>query len=406
MSPHQLTHDWNHDASAKARPVTLLADDTLRDGLQSPSVTTPTVEEKIEILARMDALGIDTVDIGLPGASSKAEKEVERLARAMAAGRMKLHANCAARAIPSDIKAIAEIAQRAGVAIECGVFAGAGPIRQFAEGSSLDDLRRRTDDAVKGAVKEGLSVTYVSEDTTRSTPDSLRLIIAAAVHAGATRLCVTDSVGCATPFGAVAVVDFVNALVHELGAAVGIDWHGHGDRGLALAASLAAFEAGATRLHGAALGIGERGGNTPLDLLLVNLVMMGYRTQDLTGLGAYCETVSHACEVPIPRNYPVIGSDAFVTSTGMHAAAFVKALRNGDRALMDSVFAAVPADLVGRKPDIEIGPTSAKANVVFWLESRGLPAKADVVDRIYAVAKASSRTLTHDQIQSILERKI
>ena len=403
---HPLTHDWNQDAAATSRPVAMLDDETLRDGLQSPSVRTPSIEEKIDILTRMDGLDIDTADIGLPGAGPKVAKDVERLAKAIATRRLKVRANCAARTLVADIKPIAEITQRTGVPIECCTFIGSSPIRQFAEGWSLDYLRRCTEDALTFAVKEGLTVMYVTEDTTRADPDALRLLYTTAIRAGASRVCIADTVGHATPKGAKAVVHFVKSLIDELGVDVGIDWHGHSDRGLGVASSIAALEAGATRLHGAAMGIGERCGNTPIDLLLVNLVMMGYRDQDLTTLGAYCEAVSRACEVPIPKNYPVIGADAFRTATGVHAAAVVKAFRKGDRALMDAVYASVPASLVGRQQEIEIGPLSGKSNVVFWLESRGFPVNDEVVDRVFAAAKASNRTLTQDQIRSILEQKV
>jgi 2-isopropylmalate synthase len=210
-----------------------------------------------------------------------------------------------------------------------------------------------------------------------------------AIRAGASRLCIADTVGHATPNGAKAVVRFVKSVVADLGVAdVGIDWHGHRDRGFGVASSIAALEAGATRLHGAALGIGERCGNTPIDLLLVNLVMMGYIERDLSGLPAYAAAVARVCDVSIAPNYPVIGADAFRTATGVHAAAVVKAFRKGDRALMDAVYAAVPASLVGRHQEIEVGPMSGRSNVVFWLESRGLPATDEVVDRIFAAAKA------------------
>ncbi len=405
ITPHPLIYDWNHDA-AGPRPVAMLDDETLRDGLQSPSVRMPSIDAKIDILTRMDALGIDTADIGLPGAGPKVADDVERLARAIAEGRLSIRANCAARTVIADIKPIVEIAQRTGVPLEVCAFIGSSPIRQFAEGWSLDYLEKATGEALTFAVKEGLSVMYVTEDTTRADPDSLRRLFTTAIRSGASRLCIADTVGHSTPTGARAVVRFVKALVQELDADVGIDWHGHRDRGFGVASSIAALEAGATRLHGAALGIGERCGNTPMDLLLVNLVMMGYRDQDLTSLGAYCEAVSRACDVPIPKNYPVVGADAFRTATGVHAAAVVKAFRKGDRALMDAVYAAVPASLVGREQEIEVGPMSGKSNVVFWLESRGLPVTDEVVDRIFAVAKASNRMLTHEQIQSILDQKV
>ena len=404
MQPHPLIYDWNHDAVADGptKPVAMLDDETLRDGLQSPSVRNPTIDEKIGILHHMDALGIDTADIGLPGAGPKVARDVERLARAIAEGRLKIQANCAARTVVADIKPIDEIQQRTGVPIECGAFIGSSPIRQYAEGWTLDYLQKTTEEAIEFAVKEGVTVMYVTEDTTRADPESLRRLFTAAIRAGAKRLCVADTVGHATPNGARAVVTFVRSLIQELGVDVGIDWHGHRDRGFGVSSSLAALEAGATRLHGAALGIGERCGNTPIDLLLVNLVMMGYIERDLSGLPAYAAAVARVCDVSIAPNYPVIGADAFRTATGVHAAAVVKAFRKGDRALMDAVYAAVPASLVGRHQEIEVGPMSGRSNVVFWLESRGLPATDEVVDRIFSAAKASERTLTHEQIESLI----
>jgi 2-isopropylmalate synthase len=405
IAPHPLIYDWNHDAVAAgpARPVAMLDDETLRDGLQSPSVRTPTIEEKIGILHHMDALGIDTADIGLPGAGPRVAKDVERLARAIGEGRLRIRANCAARTMVADIKPIADIQQRTGVPLEVGAFIGSSPIRQYAEGWTLDYLQKTTEDALCFAAKEGLTTMYVTEDTTRADPESLRRLFTTAIRAGAKRLCVADTVGHATPNGAKAVVTFVKALIHELGAdEVGIDWHGHRDRGFGVASSIAALEAGATRLHGAALGIGERCGNTPIDLLMVNLVMMGYRDNDLSSLPAYAKAVADACDVRIAPNYPVIGADAFRTATGVHAAAVVKAFRKNDRALMDAVYAAVPASLVGRQQEIEVGPMSGKSNVIFWLESRGLPATEEIVDRVFAAAKASNRTLTHEQVQSLV----
>jgi len=382
----------------------MLDDETLRDGLQSPSVRTPTIDEKIDILRRMDALGIDTANIGLPGAGPQVAADVERLARAIGELRLKIRPNCAARTVTADIRPIAEISQRTGIAIECCAFIGSSPIRQHTEGWTLEFLQKTTEDAIGYAVREGLKVLYVTEDTTRADPRSLRALFTTALRSGASRLCIADTVGHATPAGAGAVVRYVKELLAELGSDAGIDWHGHSDRGFGVASALAALEAGATRLHGSALGIGERSGNTPMDLLMVNLVMMGYIDRDLTTLPAYCEAVSRACDVPIPTNYPVVGADAFRTATGVHASAVMKAFRKQDRALMDAVYAAVPATLVGREQEIEVGPLSGRSNVVFWLERRNLPATDDIVERIFRAAKASSRTLTHDQMLELIQK--
>jgi 2-isopropylmalate synthase len=286
--------------------------------------------------------------------------------------------------------------------IEVGAFIGSSPLRQYAEGWGIDQLLKLTEEAITFAVREGIPVMYVTEDTTRADPDTLRQLYSTAIRAGASRVCIADTVGHATPIGTAAVVRFVASVVEECGGGVGIDWHGHRDRDLAVINSLAALEAGATRVHGAAIGIGERVGNTPMDLLLVNLVLMGYITRDLSSLVEYCETVSQATGVPIPSNYPVVGRDAFRTATGVHAAAVIKAFRKQDRALVDAVYSAVPASLVGREQEIEIGPMSGKSNVIFWLEKRGLPVTDELVDRIFAKAKRSASVLEEQEILSEL----
>ncbi len=329
-------------------------------------------------------------------------RDVERLAREIGSARLRVRANCAARTHVSDIQPIADVVQRTGVPIECCTFIGSSPIRQYTEGWTLDWLLRCTEEAITFAVGHGLDVMYVTEDTTRADPDTLRAIYRCAIRAGAKRICIADTVGHATPAGAAAVVRFVAGVIRETGAEVGLDWHGHRDRDLAVMNSIAALDAGATRLHGAALGIGERVGNTPMDLLLVNLVLMGYLSRDLHALNDYCRTVAEACAVTIPDNYPVIGRDAFRTATGVHAAAVVKAWRKGDRALMDAVYSAIPASLIGREQVIDIGPMSGKSNVIYWLETRGIVATDALVERVFRRAKASATVLTEEEILAVV----
>jgi 2-isopropylmalate synthase len=399
---HPLIHDWNRTDAPKPGTV-LLDDETLRDGLQSPSVRCPTIDEKLTILHLIDRLGIDTADIGLPGAGPHVVRDVERLAKEIVDQRLKVAANCAARTLVADIKPIAEISQRAGMAIEVGTFIGSSPLRQYAEGWTLDQLLKLTEEAVTFAVGEGLPVLYVTEDTTRADPDTLRALYSTAIRAGAKRVCIADTVGHATPHGTAAVVKFIASVVEECGGGVGIDWHGHRDRDFGVINTLAALEAGATRLHGTAIGIGERVGNTPMDLLLVNLVLMGYIERDLSALGEYCETVSAATGVPIPANYPVVGHDAFRTATGVHAAAVIKAFRKNDLALIDAVYSGVPASLIGREQQIDVGPMSGKSNVVFWLERHGYTASDELVERIFTLAKSSATVLTAEEIVAQIE---
>ena len=393
-----LVFDWNRESPAPKPPVVLLNDETLRDGLQSPSVRAPSIDQKLRILHLLDRIGIDTADIGLPGAGPHVVRDVERLALEILDCRLKVQANCAARTVVADIQPIADIVQRTGLPIEVGCFIGSSPIRIYAEDWNVDYLQRCTEEAVGFAVRQGLKVMYVTEDTTRSNPETLRRLFEAAINAGAHRVCIADTVGHATPAGARAVVRFVKQIIDDMGADVGIDWHGHRDRDMGTINSLAALEAGASRVHGTMLGIGERVGNTPMDLLMVNLVLMGWIERDLTHLNDLVQAVSEGTGEPIPDNYPVFGRDAFRTATGVHAAAVVKAFHKNDPDLADTVYSGVPARLVGRTQQIEIGPMSGKSNVLFWLERRGIKADEDLIDRIFRRAKASRTVLTEDEV--------
>src|SRR5439155_27083764 len=146
-------------------------------------------------------------------------------------------------------------------------------------------------------------------------------------------------------------------------------WHRHCDRGRAVAECLAALVAGAECVHGCALGLGERVGNTQMDQMLVNLKLMGippWAERDVSKLKQYCQAVSRATGVPIPANYPVVGEDAFRTATGVHAAAVIKAYKKNDTELADAVYSGVPAKLFGLEQIIDVGPMSGKSNVLFW----------------------------------------
>ena len=402
-APERLIHDWAAGgAPAPARPP-MLDDETLRDGLQSPSVADPSVEVKVEILHLMNGLGIETADVGLPGAGPRQREAVERLCREIGQHRLRIRANCAGRTVVADIQPMADLVQRTGVPIEACIFIGSSPIRQYAEEWALDHILRHTEEAVRFAVGEGLDVMYVTEDTIRSSPDDLRRLLTAAVRAGAKRVCLCDTVGAAVPQGVRNLVAWTKALLAELGSAeVGIDWHGHRDRGLDVANTLAAVEAGATRVHGTALGVGERVGNTPMQQLLVNLRLLGWRDDDLTTLPDYCAAVSHAVGVPIPANWPIVGRDAFRTATGVHAAAVIKAQKKGADWLADRIYSGVPASWVGRAQEIEIGHMSGGSNVLHYLRSRGLPTDQAVVDAVMALAKRSERLLSEQDVREVV----
>ncbi len=401
----KLIYDWNnvhHGMFYPAAHRVLLNDESLRDGLQSPSVRDPSLSEKVEILHLMEALGIDSLDLGLPGAGPRAVEAVETLAREIVDNRMNIRGNCAARTHENDIRPIAEIVQRTGLPIEAATFLGSSPIRRYTEGWTDDFLLHTTERAVKYARSLGLEVMYVTEDTTRCDPETVKRLYRTAVNNGARAIVICDTCGHATPMGVFALVKFVmEEVVKPSGENIRVDWHGHCDRGLAVANSMAALAAGADCVHACATGIGERFGNTQMDLMLVNLKLMGVEPwvrQDLTHLKDYCRAVARATGIPIPKNYPVVGEDAFRTATGVHAAAVIKALKKNDLELANTVYSGVPAHFFGLEQVIDVGPMSGKSNIIFWLERRGIACTDDVVDRIYRRAKSSDRTLTDAEI--------
>jgi isopropylmalate/homocitrate/citramalate synthase len=402
-----LIYDWNSSQGPELtlRGRAMLDDETLRDGLQSPSVLDPPIEKKIQILHLMEDLGIDSVNLGLPGAGPRAKADVLRLAQEIASSKLRIRPNCAARTVESDIRPIAEVVQAAGVEIEAATFLGSSPIRQYAEDWTLDFLLRTTEKAVKFVVSMGLPPMYVTEDTTRARPEVVKKLYTTAIECGARAIVVCDTVGHVTPRGVKALLGFVmEEVVKPSGAKVRMDWHGHSDRGLAVANSLAAFEAGADQVHAAALGIGERVGNTPMEQMLVNLRLMGARgvaDRDLMKLKEYCDAVSEAVGVPIAANRPIVGSDAFRTATGVHAAAVIKAYRKNDAALANQVYSGVPSHWFGLDQKIEIGPMSGKSNVIFWLEKRGIKPTEELVEKIFARAKQSDRLLTEAELLEI-----
>lgn len=405
MDKNELIYDWNRVGAPDRAPRPLeLNDETLRDGLQSPSVIDPPIDKKIEILHLMDSLGIDAADIGLPGAGPRAVSDVTRLAQEIADCKLDIKPNCAARTVIADIAPIIDVSQKVGIPIEACTFIGSSPIRQYAEGWSLEMMLTATEEAVKFAASHGLSVMYVTEDTTRATPANVRALYRAAIEAGARRICVCDTVGHATPDGVRALIGFVKDLIREMNMEdeVKIDWHGHQDRGLGVINSIAAYEAGADRLHGTALGIGERVGNAPMDQLLVNLQLMGYIDRDLRNLTRYCDAVSVSTGIPISISYPIVGRDAFRTATGVHAAAVIKAFNKGDDWLADMVYSGVPAKMLNREQSIEIGPMSGKSNVIFWLQRNGIDPTKELVDRIFNCAKQSDSVLTDEQVKGLI----
>ena len=394
MQHDELIHDWNVPDKRSARIQ--FDDETLRDGLQSPSARDPELGQKIELVRLMDELGIDTADVGLPGAGARAREHITTLVREMKS--LRITPNVACRTVIGDIAPIVDVVQATGSPVEVCAFIGSSPIRQYAENWEMETMLKLSREAVEFSVKNGLPTMFVTEDTTRAKPEHVRALYSTAIEAGARRICVCDTCGHATPSGVRKLITFVKSIVDERKADVGIDWHGHRDRGLGLANSLAAIEAGATRVHATALGVGERAGNTEMDLLLVNLRLAGLIDNDLSQLGAYVKLASDSIGLPIPANYSVFGKDAFETGTGVHAAAVIKAFKKGDSWLANRVYSGVPADLVGLEQVIAVGPMSGKSNVTYFLEKRGVTPTDEQVAKVLDLAKKTPRLLSEEEI--------
>jgi 2-isopropylmalate synthase len=404
--PHDsLIFDWN-EFGRKGRIIPQdisFFDETLRDGLQNPSVDDPNIDQKLELLHLMAKIGIDVADIGLPGSSQRAFDDVLRMCKEIQDNKLPLGVACAGRTVAADIVPMIEISQKVGMPVEVYTFIGSSPIRQFAEGWDLDVILKHSAEAIDVAVKAGLPVAYVTEDTTRSRPDTLAALFKMAIDHGVSRLCVCDTVGHATPDGVQNLISFTKSIIVGAGADVGIDWHGHNDRGLALENALWALEHGADRVHGCALGIGERVGNAQMELILLNLKLLGLlEDQDLSAMLEYCNKAAAAVGWTIPINYPLVGRDAFRTATGVHAAAIIKAQNKGDAWLADRVYSGVPAGMFGREQEICIGYMSGASNVRYWLKRRGIEPTDELVTKILAGAKDSKQILTEEEVMAIV----
>ncbi|AKU96472.1 2-isopropylmalate synthase [Labilithrix luteola] len=404
-----LIFDWN-EVNRKGRILPKNAtffDETLRDGLQNPSVVDPSIDDKLKLLFLMEELGIHMADIGLPGSSPRAFEDCLRISKELTSAKAKLRVACAGRTVVSDITPMIELSQRAGVPIDVYAFIGSSPIRQYAESWDVGLIAQRSAEAIDIAVKAGLEVTYVTEDTTRSRPDVLTTLFRAAIDHGASRICLSDTVGHATPDGVRNLIQFTKNVIAGTGRTdVGIDWHGHNDRGLALENALWAFEYGADRVHATGLGVGERVGNAPMELMLLNLKLLGQLDEghDLTKLLEYSQLVSKALHWGIPINYPLVGRDAFRTATGVHAAAIIKSIAKGDRWLADRIYSGVPAGMIGRTQEICIGFMSGASNVNFWLALRNIPSNERLVSEILRTAKGLDRIMTDDEVMAVVER--
>jgi 2-isopropylmalate synthase len=308
--PGAVPPSVNWVAFGQAARGVKVVDETLRDGLQNASGVNPPIAHKIDLLHAMAAVGVDVVSVGLPGAGARHLEHSRALCREIQGSRLPLIPTAAARTVAADVEGIARAAESAGMPIEVYAFIGSSPIRHYAEGWDLDFMIRSIRSAAEVAVRAGLPFCLVTEDTTRAHPDVLRALFRAAIDAGAARLCLCDTTGHVTPYGVGELVGFVRRELESIGAqAVELDWHGHNDRGLAVPTALWAASMGVDRVHGTGLGVGERVGNTSLELLVDNLGRLGARPPvPRERLVEYCELAARALGWILPLDHPIAGA--------------------------------------------------------------------------------------------------
>jgi len=410
MDTSKLIYDWNViDYEINRNPANhphgvWFDDETLRDGLQSPSARNPTIDEKKELLSYMENLGIQKVDLGLPGAGPFHREHINAMLSHIIDNEYQIRPGAAVRTLMQDIEPLVEMQQQHGIQIQASAFLGTSPIRQYTEGWTMEKLISTMEKAVSYAVENDVPVMFVTEDTTRSNPDDVKAIYQRAMELGVRRLCVCDTCGHVTPNGVKKLLNFIDEEVIKDGGyqrnEIEVNWHGHQDRGLGVANNIAAVEAGADVIHGTALGVGERAGNAPLDQTLVNLKLMGVIDNNLTLLDEYMRTANKYIEVPLPRNYPVFGEDAFETGTGVHASAVIKAMKKGDDWLADRVYSGVPAGDFGLKQVIRIGHMAGRSNIIWWLEQNGYEVSDELVSHLFEVAKSQRRNMLDSEVEA------
>jgi 2-isopropylmalate synthase len=361
--------------------------------------------DKRRLLVLMSELGLRSAALGYPGSGPRQFADALALAREVMRAQMPIDASCSARASVKDVATVLDVIERSGLDVEVAVSLSVSPIMLGAEGITIDRVQEAADASISFAVRAGARVVAVIEDASRTPPEMLAVLIRHVLSLGATAIQVSDSVGQSTPEGTRALLRFVSEQVKvRSGRTVRVDWHGQQDRGLALANALAATEAGADRVLASALGLGERCGTVPLELLLTNLRLIGRWPHTLNALQEYCESAAAAFGVAIAPAHAVIGADAFRIGSGAHATAMVKALRSGDRSLADVVCSAVPASLVGAEPRVDVSPVSGLSNVRWWLAQHGYdPGDLVLMRELLLAVKHTQRVASDDELRDLAD---
>ncbi len=400
MTEEQLIYDWNRQSGAA--PLTCspeVLDVTLLEAPHSPAARQPPLSERLRLLHQLDELGLDLVCLGDAG---EGWAETLPLVSEVAESRLKVRSAVLCRNHATELERVAEASEQLGHAIHVLLQCGYSPLQEWKGEAWAAARAERMQESVMFAVGLGLTVTLLCPDAPRAHPGWLVDTLGRALDSGAQRLALVDTTGCATPEGVARLVAFVTELCRRKGLPERIDWFGFNDRGLALANALTALESGASRVHASVLGLAERSGCVPLDLLLINLRLLGALDRPMEALASVCQRVAEGYQVEVLSNYPVLGKDAFRTGTGVHAAAIIKAERKGFSWLADLIYSGVPAALFGFEQLIEVGPMAGESNVLHWLARNHLEATPERVQALLAAAKSADHVLSDEEIRAAL----
>lgn len=389
-------HDWQGEISY---PPVKLQDETLRDGLQAPNVSHPTLEQKQTLLHLMDELGIDGADIGFPGSGERHISDVVGLAKYKQQNNLGINLSCAGRTIEADVLPIIYASELAGEPFEVDLFIGSSEIRKLAQNWNLDDMKKKVEQSITLAVKEGLPVMFVTEDSTRASRETIIALHEVAINAGAKRICIADTVGFATDINTTNLIRFYKQEIVK-DRDIKLDWHGHRDRYFAESNALIAAREGVDRVHGTALGVGERCGNTIMEALLVNFKIEGIKDNDISRLMEYSNFASQILKRPIPENAPIIGVEAFNTASGVHADAILKSYLQGRPDLAGLVYAPFNPGIIGRSVDVRVGPMSGRSNIILALKRLDIEQNDDLIESLYEIAKRSNQILSDRELRS------
>lgn len=367
--PQVRIHDWDHEGSEKLRKSCFrLLDTTLRDGRQKPESKQPSVEEQKAIIDFDAKVGVDAIDICMPGVRGKYYREGVECAQYISRNHPNIEIVVLARTIEDDVAATIDFSKDAGVRLSVILFRGSSDLRLLAEDWNEDQIVEDMHRFSKILTCAGQKVISATEDTTRTRPEFLKSIFEAGITGGASELCVADTVGYADPTGTQRQMEWIRQNISGAND-LPIHFHGHDDTRNSVANSIAAIKSAPnTIVHATWLGVGERAGNTPMEGLLSDLERRGIDKYDISHVVPAAKLTSHAFNTPIPVNHPLVGEIVFTNMSGIHAAGIFKAEQKGMEDIAGVVYSAVSPHRVNREHKFNIGVLSGRYNVIANIE--------------------------------------